>query len=78
MRSLNVSMLGNAKAKRGWPPNHIKDDQFNTVYAINDKDNYLIMRWVENSVVTMVSKVHNATDIMKKTQKWARQSNVNK
>ena len=36
----------------------MKDDWFNSLYLLNDKLNYLIARWIDNNVVTMVSTVH--------------------
>ena len=68
-RDLGVAAFGTAKAKRGWPPKEIKnvsDMRFNTLYWMHDKDDYLIMRWVDNSVVTMVSTFHNPSHTTKR------------
>ena len=65
---MNVAIVGMARAKRGWPPKEIKsikDDCFNTLYWQNDKDNYTIMRWVNNNIVTMVSSFHTPYNVIK-------------
>ena len=67
-RDMNVAIVGTARAKRGWPPKeikHIKDDRFNTLYWQNDKDNYTIMRWVDNNIVMMVLSFHTPYDVVK-------------
>ena len=65
---MNVAIVGTARAKRGWPPKEIKrikDDCFNTLYWQNDKDNYTIMRWVDNNIVMMVSSFHTPYNVVK-------------
>ena len=37
---------------------YIKDDSFNSLYQLNDKGNYRIFRWVNSSIVKMVSDVY--------------------
>ena len=72
MRALGVAVVGTARAKRGWPPKEIKnvkDEQFNTLYWINDQANYKIMRWVDNNIVTMVSTIHEANKTIVKVRK---------
>jgi len=80
-RELGVAVVGTAKAKKGWPPKRfkdIKDKRFNTLYYLHDKDNYLIARWVDNSIVTMVSTMHDPTDKVLKARKKPRKTKTNK
>ena len=79
-RELGVAAFGTSKGKRGWPPKEIKkvgDMRFNSLYWIIDKDDYVIMRWVDNSVVTMVSTYHQATQTATKERKRPRINAVN-
>ena len=61
-------LLEQLEPKEDGPPKEIKrikDDRFNTLYWQNDKDNYTIMRWVDNNIVTMVSSFHTPYDVKK-------------
>ena len=80
-RDMNVAIVGTARAKRGWPPKEIKcikDDCFNTLYWQNDKDNYTIMRWVDNNIVMMVSSFHTPYDVKKSIQRKPRATTTNR
>ena len=80
-RELGVATFGTAKGKRGWPPKEVKnveDNRFNTLYWMVDKDDYLIMRWVDNNVVTMVSNFHQPHEKVKKERKKLRTNIANK
>lgn len=80
-RDEGVSVVGTARARKGWPPKEIasvKDDRFNTVYFMKTKDNYLIARWVDNNVVTMVTTHHDPTDAIKKCRRRPRTNSTNK
>ena len=37
---------------------NVDDDIFNTLYYLDDRNNYRIFIWVDNNIVTMVSTVH--------------------
>ena len=44
-RAMNVAICGTARARGGWPPKEYKnifDEHFNSLYSINDKDNFQI------------------------------------
>ena len=66
---------------KGWPPKPITDvvdDRFNTVYVMKTKDNYLIARWVDNNVVTMVTTMHDPSPAIKKSRRRPRTTSTNK
>ena len=47
---MNVAICGTARARRGWPPKEYKNifnEHFNSLYWINNKDNFQIQRWVD-------------------------------
>ena len=78
---MNVAIVGTARAKRGCPPKEIKrikDDCFNTLYWQNDKDNYTIMRWVDNNIVTMVSSFHTPYNVVKSIRRKPRATTTNR
>ena len=44
-RAINVAICGTARARQGWPPKEYKnifDEHFNSLYWINNKDNFQI------------------------------------
>ena len=60
-----ISFLGAACHHRGWPPKEIgsiTDDRFNTWYRLKHEDNYMVYRWIDNNVVTMVSNMHTGDE----------------
>ena len=78
---MGVGCVGTARYQRGWPPKEyrdIDDSRFNTVYLMNDKRNYRIIRWVDNNVVTMVSNVHNGNEVVNANRKRPRRTNTNR
>ena len=59
---IGAGCVGTFQFERGWPPKEfreIKDNQFNTLYTMIDKGKFMIGRWIDNNVVTMVTNVHN-------------------
>ena len=80
-REMNVAICGTARARRGWPPKEYKnifDERFNSLYWINDKDNFQIQRWVDNNVVTMVTTMHTPDETVSRIRKKPRVNAVNK
>ena len=78
---MNVAICGTARARRGWPPKEYKnifDERFNSLYCINDKDNFQIQRWVDNNVVTMVMTMHTTDETVSCVRKKPRVNAVNK
>ena len=44
-----------------WPPyklNNVVDVRHNTLYHMNNKDNYQMFRWIDNNVIKIVSPKH--------------------
>ncbi len=80
-RKAGVAVVGTARARKGWPPKEIrdnKDDRFNTVYFQHAKENFLILRWVDNNVVTFVSTTHKPEAAVLKARRRPRSTNTNK
>ena len=80
-REEGVAVVGTARARKGWPPapiREVKDDRFNTVYFMKAKENYVIARWVDNNVVTMVTTFHDPTEAIKKCRRRPRTTTTNK
>ena len=80
LRQLNVGIIGTARARRGWTPPEFKaitDDRFNTVYYLK-MDGYIILRWVDNNIVTMVSTVHYPEPSVVSARRRPRKTSKNK
>jgi hypothetical protein len=81
MRDLGVGCIGTARYKRAWPPKEmrdIKDERFNTLYLMNDEKEFLIGRWIDNNVVTMVSSVHTGQETIQRERKKPRVTATNR
>lgn len=81
MREEGVGCVGTARAKQGWPPKEFKDvsdDRFNSLYLLNDEKNFLIGRWVDNNVVTMVSTVHTGHETVRRQRRRPRVTATNR
>ena len=80
-RAMNVAICGTARARHGWPLKEYKnifDERFNSLYWINDKDNFQIQQWVDNNVVTMVTTMHTPDKTVSRVRKKPRVNAVNK
>ena len=80
-RAMNVAICGTARARRGCPPKEYKNifnERFNSLYWINNKDNFQIQRWVDNNVVTMVTTMHTPDEMVSHIRKKPRVNAVNK
>ena len=78
---MNVAICGTARARQGWPPKEYKnifDERFNSLYWINNKDNFQIQQWVDNNVVTMVTTMHTPDKTVSRVRKKPRVNAVNK
>ena len=80
-RLKNVGVVGTARYRRGWPAEEIRevnDSRFNTLYLLNDVKNFLILRWIDNNVVTMVSTIHTGYETAIRLRWKPRENQVNK
>jgi len=81
LTAMGLGVVGTARHSRGWPPKEykeVKDDRFNTVYIMNDKRKYKMIRWVDNNVVNMVSNVHVGNEVVERNRRRPRQTNTNR
>lgn len=83
MRTLcihNLAGLGTERANniRAEEIKDIKDKKFNTLYYVNDADDYRIFRWIDNNVVLMVSTIHNGDEMLKRARRKPRVTDKNK
>lgn len=77
-----IGFVGTARNRLGWPPEEFRlvdDDRFNTLYNMPGPDgDYLMCRWVDNNVVTVVTNVHKGTKVMESHRKKPRATKTNK
>ena len=81
LTEIGVGCVGTSRFERGWPPKEfreIKDDRFNTLYTMIDKGKFMMGRWIDNNVVTMVTNVHNGDEKIKRTRRKPRENSTNK
>jgi hypothetical protein len=74
-------ILGTTRRQVNWPPKEykrVKDKRFNTVYRMVDVRNFVILRWIENCVVNLISIVHDGYEVVYTERKPPRQSPVNR
>jgi hypothetical protein len=80
-RREGVGLVGTARIQRSWPPRTYKaidDKRYNTLYLLPDPKNFLIMRWVGNDVVDMVSTVHDGFETVRRARKRPRENQLNR
>ena len=56
-----VAVVGTARPKRSWPPKELNvpsNAVFNDLYYCVDDNGLLVMRWIDNNVVLLVSTAH--------------------
>ena len=81
LTEIGVGCVGTSRFERGWPPQEfrsIKDERFNTLYTLKDKGKFLIARWIDNNVVTMVTNVHTSQEEIERTRKRPRPTATNR
>ena len=81
VREIGVEFIGTERERRGFPPkyiNKISDKQFNTIHWINYKRNFQIQRWIDQNVVTMITKLHTLEDTNRRIRKKPRVDQANK
>lgn len=80
-RRLGIGVVGTARFQCGWLPKEITqvtDERFNSLYLQKDENNYLIARWIDNNIVTMVTTVHTGTKTVLLPRRRPRQTETNK
>ena len=81
LRDIGVGCVGTARAKRGWPPKELQvpdTPSFNDLYWCTDDTGTLIVRWIDNSSVLMVTTVHKVTQKVSRVRKKPRQTATNR
>lgn len=81
LRARNIGVLGTARNRRGWPPEQLKlssNPTFNELVWCRDQLGTLVVRWVDNSCVLMVSTVHSPHEKILRPRKKPRQTATNK
>ena len=74
-KELGVMIFGTEKETIGcWKKyiNNISDRRFNTLHYINDERNFHIQQWIDQNVVTMITKLHTPEDNNRRIRKNAR------
>ena len=73
--------VGTAMERRGLPPKWIKDisdSRFNTLRWINDERNFQIQKFIDNNLVTMITKLHTPEKTIRRMRKKPRVDQANK
>ena len=87
LRDLGIGVLGTARGRDGWPPAELHETtikskvghaMFNSLFWTVDAFGTLVARWMDNSLVYIVTTVHNITDTVKKERKRPRVTKKNK
>jgi hypothetical protein len=68
------------RRQHNWLPRAYKsidDKRYNTLYLLPDPKNFMIMRWVDNDVVDMVSTVHDGFETVTRARKKPRENQLN-
>ena len=81
LTELRIGVVGTSRFEAGWPPQEyrdIKESRFNSLHLMKDKHKYLIARWVDNNVVTMVTNVHEGTESVKRLRRKPRCTATNR
>ena len=77
-----IGFIGTARGRRGWPPaeyKEIDEERFNCVHLMpSTEGDYLICRWVDNNIVTMVTNIHKGNESILKQRKRPRLTATNK
>ena len=83
LRSYGIGCVGTARFRPGWPGQNIKEiDEkqldFNELHWSVDALGTLLIRWMDNGLVFLVSTVHKVSQIVKRGRKRPRASVRNK
>ena len=83
LRSYGIGCVGTARFRPGWPSKNIKEiDEkrvdFNELLWSVDKYGTLLVRWMDNGLVFIVSTVHSVEQIRKRARKRPRATVRNK
>jgi hypothetical protein len=83
-RGLNFGLVGTARRRRSWPPQEYKqivDWRYNSLYEMpreKDDQQYMLMRWIDNGVVDMVSTtIHTGRETIVKKRRKPRETSTN-
>ena len=80
LRERGIGVVGTARPRTGWPPEEIKmssDATFNDLKWTVDKHGTLVLRWIDNGVVLLVSTVHNVEEDVLRPRKKPRRTKTN-
>ena len=80
-KELGVMIFGIESKVIGCLPKqimNISDRQFNTLHLINDERNFQIQQWIDQNVVTMITKLHTLEDANRRIRKKPRVDQANK
>jgi hypothetical protein len=80
VRERNVGSIGTFRRQRSWPPREYKrvvDPEYNKVHLLDDKRNFLMMRWIDNGEVDMLTTVHDGYETVRRLRKRPRETQIN-
>jgi hypothetical protein len=82
LTSRKLKLQSTGRNRRGWPPKEIRDindTRFNAIHTLPSPcGSYMIMRWVDNQVVLMVTTAHWGNEVVTRTRRHPRTNQMNK
>ena len=81
MRDLDIGVVGTARRRIGWPPRELSPSPaavFNDIRYAVDKHGTLVLSWVDNVHVLMISTVHDPTEKILRARRRPRVTRVSK
>ena len=81
LRGLGVGMTGTSRNRRGCPPPNLvvlKDALYNDVYFFVDPFNNVVVKWIINSIVLIITTSHSPIDFIERVRRRPRLTETNK
>ena len=83
LRDKCIGVVGTARFKQSWPPKELKDidkndAEFNDFYYSYDEHGTLIGRWMDNTLVFLVSTIHRVGSIVQRERRRPQKTVTNK
>lgn len=81
LRELGIGVVGTARNRSGWPPKELvlpENSTFNSLVWSVDDFGTMVVKWIDNNQVFLVSTVHTANQSIERPRKRPRQTNTNR
>ena len=83
LRDKSIGVVGTARFKQSWPPKELKsidakNVEFNDFLYTFDKYGTLVARWMDNTLVFLVSTIHRVESIIERVRRRPRFTQMNR